>query len=194
MATVGYELYTQLIQQEIELLKAFADGEALPETRNPLEGLEPLPAVDLPVSAYIPQGYIPDQAQRLFYYKRIMSCRSFEELTDAEQEIQDRYGKLPTQVASAFAIMRLRLKCLDLKIEKVTTQMGQLVLYFYQANSLSPRLVHLLQKYNKEAHTAQKKFFWPYSGNPLQICKKVFQLLENTLMQLEDQRLSLQAP
>jgi len=81
MATVGFELYTQLINEEVAVLKAFADsdGKKKAPDADPLEGLVPLPTVDLPVSALIPNTYIGDSAQRLFYYKEIMSCRTLDE-------------------------------------------------------------------------------------------------------------------
>src|SRR5690606_28868542 len=75
MSAIGYDLYSQLIEAEVEFLKTFADGERPDDMADPLLGLEPLPAIDLPVRAFLPDDYIEEQGQRLYYYKRLMGCR-----------------------------------------------------------------------------------------------------------------------
>ncbi|MEK7828614.1 MAG: transcription-repair coupling factor, partial [Deltaproteobacteria bacterium] len=62
IAEVGFEMYTQLLEDAIKELK----GENIEK--------EIEPEINLRVSAYIPENYIPDERQRLFIYKRIATA------------------------------------------------------------------------------------------------------------------------
>jgi transcription-repair coupling factor (superfamily II helicase) len=108
MVAVGYELFTQLINEAVLILKSSVDGEtpsAADEARDPLESLTPLPQFEVPVVALLPDSYIKDQAQRLFYYQRMMSAREEKTLGEVQAEVEDRYGHPPEPVRNAFAIM-----------------------------------------------------------------------------------------
>lgn len=194
MATVGYELYSQLIAEEVAFLKSHADGDgAARDYKDPLEGLEPLPAMDLPTNARIPESYIEDQAQRLYYYKSMMSCRNSEDLTTVEQEIVDRYGKSPDEVKRAFWIMRLRIRARNLRIEKVDGQGGRLAVSFLGTADVSPRLFSLLQRDNKQCYMARGVFIWPFTGGPVAACDKMLTGIEQTQAELEAHREALAA-
>lgn len=193
MATVGYDLFMQLIAEEIKFLKMHADGEGQTATyRDPLDGIEPLPALDLPTKALIPETFIPDQAQRLYYYKQMMSSRSSEDLTQVEGEIADRYGKLPDEVKRALWIMRLRLRAHAMRIEKINGEGGRIATSFYESAEINPRVWVLLQKKNRECYFTRGQFIWPYSGGPLAACDKMLTTLQETLDEIESQLQSLQ--
>lgn len=188
MVTVGYELYTQLIAEEIAFLKSHADGDAPRQYKDPLEGLEPLPALDLPTNARIPEAYIEDQAQRLYYYRTMMSSRSMDELTTVEQELSDRYGKLPDEVKRALWVMRLRLKARELKIEKIDGAGGRLLTTWYPSADLPPRLWVLLKRANADAYLSRGAYVWPYSGGPVAACERMLTAVEEALHQIDESR------
>ena len=97
---------------------------------DPLAALEPLPALDLPAVALIPEGYIKDQAQRLYYYQRLMSAREVETLGGVQGEIEDRYGKLPPEVQAAISVMVQRVRAKALDIDKIDGKGGRLSVTF----------------------------------------------------------------
>lgn len=194
MAAVGYDLFTQLIAEEIKFLKAHADGEGgEAEYRDPLEGLETLPTLDLPTKALIPEAYIEDQAQRLYFYKAIMGSRSSDELTQVEGELGDRYGKLPDEVKRILWIMRLRLRAKDLKIEKVDGQGGRLAVNFYEFAEINPRVWNQLQKAHRECYHTRGQLVWPYTGGPLAACEKMLEAVSQTIAEVEGHLTSLDA-
>ncbi|MGB9607336.1 MAG: TRCF domain-containing protein, partial [bacterium] len=45
---------------------------------------------------------------RLDFYKRLASCRSEEEVRSLEEEMRDRFGKLPEQTRNLFEVLYLR--------------------------------------------------------------------------------------
>lgn len=191
MANVGYELFTQLISEEIKFLKAHADGEPVARYDDPLEGLEPLPSLDLPTKAYIPESYIEDQAQRLYIYKSMMSSRSREELAAVEANIADRYGKLPDEVKRALWIMRLRLVARELKIEKMDGQGGRIAIQFKPSVEHNPRVWVLLQKKYRDCYYSRGVLTWPFTGGPLAAAERAIESYKEAVHEVEEQLASL---
>ena len=92
IATVGYELYCQLLENAVRRLK----NQPL---RTPLEV-----NIDLPWPAYLPRDYVTGQRPRMEVYRRLARVRRLERLGDFRQELRDRFGPLP---ASAEWLLRL---------------------------------------------------------------------------------------
>lgn len=191
MATVGYELFTQIINEEVTFLKAHADGES-PEYKDPLEGLAPLPTADLPVAAFIPEPYVSDQAQRLYTYKRMMSSRSRSELDEVREEVLDRYGKFPAEVTRAFRVMEIRLQARDLGVAKLDGTGGRIAATFAQPHEISPRVWTILSRQNREAYLSRGDYIWPYSGDPLAACDSMLAAFHSAVQAVEDQRAALE--
>lgn len=96
MEAVGYEMYCRLLEE------AAAEKKGI-ELKREIET-----RVDLPVSAFIPDGYIVNHSQRLAAYKRIASIRTQEELYDAYDEIEDRYGTVPWETENLMEIALIK--------------------------------------------------------------------------------------
>ncbi|MCE9560332.1 MAG: transcription-repair coupling factor [Armatimonadetes bacterium] len=187
MATVGYELFMQIIHEEVSFLKSHADGDRR-DYKDPLEGLAPLPMMDLPVAAFIPDSYVIDQAQRLFYYKQMMSSRTLEALVECQQEIVDRYGKMPEEAERTISIMRLRIKCRELGVEKVEGAQGRLSVQFRDDAEVSSRVFSMMTKKNRECFVARDRFIWPYTGGPLGAVEVMLKTYETSVQEIEAQR------
>ncbi len=192
MANVGYELYTQLINEAVAALKAGVDGEE-PEDdkRDPLESLEPLPSFEVPVVAMIPPTYITDPAQRLYYYQRMMSSREEGALGDAQSEIEDRYGRMPLEVSQAFAVLSLRIQGKALGIESLDARNGRVALKFRRSAEVSPRVFTMLQRGNRDAYVSKDAFIWPYSGAPVPAIDRLLKSLESAMAEIEKHREAL---
>ena len=193
MVSVGYELYTQLINEAVAQLKNSVDGK-LPDgtdAKDPLESLEPLPQFEVPVVALIPDGYIKDQAQRLYYYQRLMTSRNENALGEAQSEVEDRYGHPPVEVRNAFTVMSLRIRAKKLGFDKVDATQGRLSIGFKDRNSVSPRVFTMLAKVNKSAYVTRETYIWPYSGNPLAAIENMMNRFESAIQQMEEARASL---
>ena len=96
---IGFEMYTQMLEEAVSRLK----GEAHEE--------RPAVTVNLGVSLRIDEGYIPEENQRLRMYKRIAGAESEAVLTDVRAELEDRYGKPPESVLHLLAVGEIRLLC-----------------------------------------------------------------------------------
>lgn len=193
MVSVGYELYTQLINEAVATLKNSVDGElpADQEIRDPLESLAPLPAFEVPVVALIPEAYIRDQAQRLYYYQRMMSARDEKTLGEVQAEMEDRYGRPTIEVSQAFAIMGQRMRARSLDIEKVDARGGRLAISFRDIAAIPPRAFSILSQKNREAYKTKEALIWPYRGAPILAIERMMDMFESALKEVEAARASL---
>lgn len=105
IATVGLQLYTQLLQQAVADLKGDQkDG----DKAAPAYARDQI-IIDLPIPAYIPSDWIEEMALRLQLYRRIGNLQTAEEITQLDAEMRDRFGPLPDAVEGLLYQMRVKL-------------------------------------------------------------------------------------
>jgi transcription-repair coupling factor (superfamily II helicase) len=97
LASVGYELYVRMLEEETARLK----GE------EPEYG--PEPEINLSMPSRLPESYIPDSAARLSLYKRLSQVRSGEDVALIEKELADRFGPLPEMAANLLFAVDIKL-------------------------------------------------------------------------------------
>ena len=97
ISTVGFELYSQLLEREIRKLK----GEKVQE--------EIEPEIQVNIAAYIPDEYIDEQGERLRFYKRLSGCKNEEEMSNIRTELIDRFGALPPVVENLLEVVDLKI-------------------------------------------------------------------------------------
>ncbi|MFH2124291.1 MAG: transcription-repair coupling factor [Pseudomonadota bacterium] len=140
IAAIGYELYLDLLQKTVTDLKARA---AQPDT---LEGevVEDLdPEINLQISAYIPESYIPDVSQRYIAYRRISSLAMSDDAqrADLQDELVDRYGTLPAETINLLQVVSLKKELAGLKISKLEKGKDTLVFSFLKTTPIDPALL-----------------------------------------------------
>lgn len=109
VATVGLQLYTQLLQQAVSDIKGEANGEE-PQTYQQ----EKATIIDLPIPSYIPENWISEMALRLQLYRRIASLKTLQELEKMGQELRDRFGVLPKAVDGLLYQIQVKLLAEDI--------------------------------------------------------------------------------
>ncbi|KPJ69271.1 MAG: hypothetical protein AMJ45_00650 [Syntrophobacter sp. DG_60] len=118
IASVGYEMYLELLQKAIYELKG-----------KPMsEGIEP--EIKLPVSAYVPKDYIKHKDQRLVAYKRLSMIRDEEELIELIDEFRDRYGALPHPTDNLINLIKLKLSLRHFNVKRLDISNGALRFVF----------------------------------------------------------------
>jgi transcription-repair coupling factor (superfamily II helicase) len=99
VAAVGFELYTQMLE------------EAVNEQRGaPLQADLPEVVVDLALSTAIPDEYVPSRQRKLELYRRIAQLRSLEDLGGLRDELRDRYGPPPDPVRNLLYGVEVKLR------------------------------------------------------------------------------------
>jgi transcription-repair coupling factor (superfamily II helicase) len=94
--------------------------------------------VQLPVPAFIPDPYMPDVHQRLYFYKRFAQAATDEELDEIRAEIVDRYGDPPDEVDALQAIMQVKVRLRALRIRALEAGPGRLVFTLGEEAALDP--------------------------------------------------------
>jgi len=95
---VGLDTYLRLLEDTIKQLKG--DG------KRPQKGLA---EVSVDGAALIPDPYIPDEPQKLHFYRRLAREETVEGVEAIRRELRDRYGPLPGEVETLLATQALRL-------------------------------------------------------------------------------------
>ncbi|HPE15369.1 MAG TPA: transcription-repair coupling factor [Oscillospiraceae bacterium] len=114
MMSVGYDLYLKLLEEAVL--------EAKGEPAKPDGGC----TADLPVSANIPEAYVPSPEQRMELYRRIAGIRSEEEADDLVDELIDRYGDPPASVNALISVALLRRAAAAAGFAEITFRDGAL--------------------------------------------------------------------
>lgn len=107
IASVGFDMYSQMLAQEINVRKKELHGAdaVLDEPVNT--------QLDLGVDAYLPPEYIYDSIQKIEIYKKVAGSATLEDVADLFDELVDRFGDPPKAVLNLLAVARLRVygKC-----------------------------------------------------------------------------------
>lgn len=112
MMAVGFNLYSRLLREAVRRLK----GERVEEE---LEA-----SIDIKVDAYIPDSYLRDNDMKIDVYKRIRDAEKLERVDALEEELRDRFGEPPAQVAALLEVQALRLLCRDAGIRRIGLDEG----------------------------------------------------------------------
>ncbi len=148
LEAVGYEMYCQLLEQAVREQQG----------KEPEKKTETM--IDLPVSAYIPEEYIASHNQRLGAYKRIAAISSQEELFDAYDEIEDRYGTVPQSVHNLMEVALLKAMAQKRGVAEIMGS-GPQVIFGFDTENL-PEFTGLLATINARP----REFFLPSAGKP----------------------------
>jgi transcription-repair coupling factor (superfamily II helicase) len=113
VAGVGFDLYVRLVGEAVEAYRAAADGRPI-ATEEDREV-----RVDLPVDAHIPVDYVDSDRLRLEAYRKFAAADSAEEIGGVVDELVDRYGPLPEEVARLVSVAKLRMLARELGVKEV---------------------------------------------------------------------------
>jgi transcription-repair coupling factor (superfamily II helicase) len=119
---VGFDLYVRLLAEAVERLKAVQRGEQAPPPPPPAATL------DLPLTAYLPDAYVPDLNLRLALYQRLAHATDEADLAAVQQELLDRFGPLPPPARNLIWVVGARLLASVAGVQSIQTEEGKLVL------------------------------------------------------------------
>lgn len=149
---VGYELYQQMLEDTIARLRS---GEI-----TSLEDLDGQwsPQINLGVPVLIPEDYVPDLDVRLGLYRRLSGLASKVDLEGFAAELIDRFGKLPREVNTLLAVVRIKAECKRAGIAKLDAGPKGATIQFHRDKYASPTgLVAFIQGENGLAKIKDNK-------------------------------------
>ena len=123
MQEIGFQLYTEMLNEAVKALKQGRE----PDLSNPLAAVT---EINLHVPALLPDTYCGDVHERLSIYKRLATSRTLDELIDIQEELIDRFGKLPEQGQALVETHRLRIVAERLGIIKIDAHAESVIFQF----------------------------------------------------------------
>ena len=110
IATIGYELYCQLLETAVRNLKHMPAKLSIHVE------------VDLPVAAFLPDEYVNDRRQKIDIYRRLTRLERFDQVAELRNELRDRFGKLPAPVQRLMSLSELKLEAAVWQIMSISMQ------------------------------------------------------------------------
>lgn len=153
IAAVGFDLYCKLVN---EAITAGLNPSEAPEPETTLPELK----LDLGVSAYLPDDYIPETAIKFEIYNKLAACRNSDEIAQLRAELIERFGQPPRPAANLFRLLGLRNSGHRLGLTALLVHESTLTLNFGGRNPLSGQaLLSLADKYTRRLKFSNSKSF-----------------------------------
>lgn len=138
IASVGFELYCQLLEQSIRKLKKLPP-ERIVDVKARIDFLDLRPdSVEGEAACCLPVSYIEDEALRVEIYRRIAALPTLKKVDELHREILDRFGRLPIAVQNTLLVARIRIAAADLSLREVDVQKGKVILKYPNGSHLQP--------------------------------------------------------
>ena len=95
--SVGFDLYSQMLQEAIEEKQTGIVKSEIPDVE-----------ISLPINAYLPDSYIKDGYQKIQMYKRVKAIENEEDYSELVDEMTDRFGDLPFEADLLLRVGRIK--------------------------------------------------------------------------------------
>ncbi len=166
MREVGYELYQQMLEEQISAIKSGA-------AEGIVDDGQWAPQINLGVPVLIPEDYVPDLDVRLGLYRRLSDLTTKVELEGFAAELIDRFGKLPKEVNTLLLVVRIKAMCKRAGISHLDGGPKGATIRFHNDKFASPKgLVEFIEAQNGLAKVKDNKIVvrrdWPRERDKIQ--------------------------
>lgn len=155
---VGVSHFIRMLNKAVEDLKTgkVAAGKEEEEIREV--------SIELPVTAFIPDGYIVNAKDKINAYQKLSSADNKEYLHDLYEEMVQEYGKMPREVHNLFRVLELKIEAKksglsNVKAENLHMAQGKQIV-LTMSKKVRPENIMKLLEYNPK---------WLISGTKLKI-------------------------
>ena len=147
--SVGYTLYSQMLEQEIQIKKGILEPileqdktqdaeyyeniikESAPKLQKDLfEAENDDFEIKLNVDAFIPKEYISSDADKIDFYKRLNSVITDEEIDSIVEDLIDRFSDFGTEVNNLIDICYLKVKAKESRVTSVKELANKVIVTF----------------------------------------------------------------
>ena len=89
------------------------------------------PVLSLGLSAYLPKDYIPEEAVKIEFYRRLVETQDEAGLKEIGVELKDRFGEPPEEAKTLMRVAALRPEVKALGIQRLEAQGGWVFLQWH---------------------------------------------------------------
>ncbi len=120
MSAVGFDLFSQMLNQAVEEVRESPDGKA--RVQRDLSDI----TVNLPGRTYFSADFIPDVPERVLWYRKVASAYAPEDVESVYAELAQAHPHLPPEAESLFQKARLRAYAAGAGIANISLSAGKL--------------------------------------------------------------------
>lgn len=139
--SVGFDLYSQMLKEAVEAK----------QTNQPTVTQVALD-LDLDIDAYIPDTYIADGHQKIEMYKRFRGISLLEEVMELQEEMLDRFGEYPEEVAYLFLVAEMKVYAMLAGVESIKQLKQEITILISENttnNVVGKKIGKLVAKYDQ---------------------------------------------
>lgn len=171
MEAIGYDLFIKLLEETLQELK----GETTVKRVDT--------SIELQINAYIPETYISDENQKIEVYKKIASISNQQDLFDIEEEIEDRFGDIPTMVRNLLSIAYVKQQAQMCGISNITQRNNNIAIKFKTDKFVKPQMaMQIASDYKgRILFTASEQPYFTLKGEdekPEELLKEIGDIVE----------------
>jgi transcription-repair coupling factor (superfamily II helicase) len=139
IASVGFDTYCELLAEAIAQRRGMAS--ALEDRREAV--------IDVKISAFIPNDYIPQVSQKIAVYQQLAKARTQDEVEEVAAGVRDRFGAFPLPLEHLVELTKLRAIALQKHVTRVVVEDRRLTLGVGSGFSLDPAMIPKFQSLTK---------------------------------------------
>ena len=159
---VGFDLYSQMLNAAVRALRSGRE----PDLLQPLAATT---EINLHEPALLPSDFVPDVHQRLSLYKKLATATQIDEILLLQEEVADRFGRLPPPARALIDTHRLRLDAQRIGVRRIDAAPGTMWLHFVPKPPIEPaRIIALIQKDKRVRLAGQDRVRIDNAGNELE--------------------------
>lgn len=137
---IGFQLYSDMLKEAVRAMKKGEEPDYEAAFKTTTE-------INLNTPALLPSDYCAGVNERLSLYKRLANCNKQEAISDLQEEMIDRFGKLPEEAQTLIDTHRLRVLAKTAGIVKIDAHTESISLQFIPNPPIDAlKIIQLIQK------------------------------------------------
>lgn len=129
---VGLDIYIELLEQCVQELKG----------KDALQSFDP--EVEIPISASLPEHYVPETEDRLREYQKLSSIQTHRELRELAERWISNYGELPELATHLIWNTECQIWCRILGVLKLHWLKSRVLLMLHPHHAMDPQKINRL--------------------------------------------------
>ncbi len=137
--TIGFNYYNRLLERAVESIQSDDMQNIWEEEKPKKENL-----IRLESDNYLPEDYISDEKERLKIYKKMLSFQNEKEFIELENELIDRFGKIPETAALSLIYHKIKLYTEKAGLKSFNIRKRKIILEFDNKKLISRKSISML--------------------------------------------------
>ena len=128
IAQVGFELYIEMLHEAVTSLESN-------QKEKKRYRREVLPEADLPVQAFLPDDYVPQETDLLQLYRKLSNVLYVEDAELLREELRDRFGPLPLPAFNMIRVLKIRVHLLNARLRGISKNETEILIRLQPGDS-----------------------------------------------------------